>query len=373
MDPPLQALIAAVAAFLFISLLFGLLVVFCRHPPVPPRLHSLSSVTVAGAGAGAGEESTFFFDPSLSRVSLTELSAATKGFSPDAIIGDGSFGFVYKAVLPSSNDVVAVKRLSSDAAAFRGFREFRAEVETLGRIRHANLARLLAFSSSGPNDRLLIYEFLPQGSLDAWLHDPDHQIQLQILNPDPNPLPFPIRLVIAKGIARGIAFLHEECKPPIIHRDIKASNVLLEVDFNPKIADFGLARLVENSRSHVSTQVAGTMGYMAPEYKAGTTIATAKADVYSFGVLIVEVLTGRRPSWPVREEEEGKEVGLIAWARRKVEEGKGLEILDRRMEIQAGKMEEEVRGLLDVAYKCTDDSSRERPSMGKVVKLLDQI
>ncbi|OAY75346.1 Leucine-rich repeat receptor protein kinase EMS1 [Ananas comosus] len=379
MEAPLQALIAAAVSFVLISLLFALLLLFFSRPSKLRHGDALPLRSPAPAPPFPRRNPSFFadrdesasFDPSLDRISLPELAAATGGFSSDAIIGDGSFGFVYKAVLPSGT-AVAVKRLSADAAASQGFREFRAEMETLGRIRHPNLARILGFCASG-RDRLLIYEFLERGSLDSWLHYPD-------ADPDPDraaPLPWSARARAVRGVAAGLAFLHEGCEPPIIHRDIKASNVLLDADFGARIADFGLARLADESHSHVSTQAAGTMGYMAPEYRDGAVRATPRGDVYSFGMLVFEAATGRRPSWPVREDaaEGWTEVSMARWARTRVEQGRWKDILDPRMAIpgEIFDQEDEVKAFLDLAYRCTEECAPKRPSMGEAVAILDQI
>lgn len=362
MVAPVPILIAISATALMVIFLISFLTFLCsRHPK--SRLRSLTAPAPTlpvgrppSACVGADESASF--DPSLDHISLNELAAATKGFAADAIIGDGSFGFVYKGRL-SSGVIVAVKRHCADA--FHGIREFRAEMETVGCIRHPNLARILGYCVSGA-DLLLIYEFLERGSLDQWLHESD-TVSF--------PLPWPIRLRIIRGVASGLAFLHEKAQPRIIHRDIKSSNVLLDGDFVAKIADFGLARRVDASRTHVSTQVAGTMGYMPPEYKAGLTAATVAADVYSFGVLMVEVAAGERPNLP-RRREDGKEVNLVQWARRMVEEKRWMEVLDRKMD-KEGVIEPEVKGYLEVACRCTDENPRMRPTMGEVAFLLDQI
>lgn len=216
---------------------------------------------------------------------------------------------------------------------------------------------MLGFCISG-SDRILIYEFLDRGSLDQWIHEPD-----------PNPLSWPTRVKIIHGVAKGLAFLHDECNPCIIHRDIKASNVLLDSDFGARIADFGLARRVGSEMTHVSTQVAGTIGYMPPEYREGLTVATVKGDVYSFGILMYEVASGRRPNWPMTGED-GKEVWMVRWARGRTESGRGVEVLDPIMG-REGVREEEVKGFLDVAYKCTEESSKKRPRMREVVSMLE--
>ncbi|KAL8524368.1 hypothetical protein ACS0TY_014091 [Phlomoides rotata] len=260
------------------------------------------------------------FDPSLHHVSMQELVDVTRNFSPDQIIGDGSFGLVYKARL-NSGAIVAVKKLSPDA--FQGLREFRAEMETLGKIRHPNIVKILGYCATGL-DRVLIYEFIEKGSLDQWLYDTsseenDDSIELRF------PLSWDTRMKIIKGVANGLCFMHN-LDIPIIHRDIKASNILLDANFEVHIADFGLARRIEGAHSHVSTQVAGTMGYMPPEYLYGA-LASINGDVYSFGVLILEIVTGRRPSFPFSGED-GREVRLMDWIVKMVVEERYMEMVD---------------------------------------------
>lgn len=362
MEHILQALVAAAVSFSAIALLFLVVLFFCRthSPKLPPPFLSISFPNPSSSHLLPSSEHSFAFDPSLPHISLSDLAAATKNFSPDRILGDGGFGFVYKAIFPSGVPV-AVKRLSPDLAPFQGFREFRAEMDTLARIQHPNLARLLGYCIAG-FDRLLIYEFLSGGSLDQRLHDPDPDFF--------PPLTWSMRLRILRGVAAGLAFLHEGCRPSIIHRDIKASNVLLDGELVARIADFGLARLVDSSRSHVSTQeAAGTVGYIAPEYREGVTVVTAKGDIYSFGVLVMELVTGRRPSWPVKGGD-GGEMGLVKWTRGKFEKGREMEILDPLM----GKemvVEAEVKGVLGVAYRSTEERPSSRPSIGEVIELLD--
>ncbi|MQL76740.1 hypothetical protein Taro_009133 [Colocasia esculenta] len=359
MEAPLQALLFASVSFFVVSLLLGLFILYCRYSQA--HRSSALDLPVSNDEAPARRplnfpEGSASFDPSLVHISISELAAATGNFSPDCIIGDGSFGFVYKARLPDGT-TVAVKKLAPDA--YQGFREFRAEVETLGHIRHRNLVRIMGYCVSG-SDRLLIYEFMERGSLDQWLHD----------YPPRDPLPWRTRVRVVRGVAAGLAFLHGECKPRIIHRDIKASNVLLDGGFEARITDFGLARRVDSSRSHVSTVVAGTTGYMPPEYREGMVAATTKADVYSFGALMFEVAMRRRPNWPVVMQ--GKEEELVTWARWMVEQGKGAEILDGGMG-REGVREAEVEGFLEVACRCTCVRAKQRPDMEEVVSLLSQV
>ncbi|KAL5204406.1 hypothetical protein ABZP36_009277 [Zizania latifolia] len=380
MDVPVKALVVAVAGFVAISFPCMVIAFLCHRlsksrglllkphwplsssssaaagvlPVTAPSEHVSSSWSLYGYGV----------DSSLKMLSLDDLAAATGGFSPDNIIGDGSFGFVYRAVLPD-NTAVAVKRLSADHAAGLGAgnREFRAELEVLGKLSHPNLARLLGYCAAG-SDRLLVYELLERGSLDAWLH-----------GDGPDPLPWPARLRIAGGVAAALAFLHHGRDPPVLHRDIKASNVLLDEGFEAKLADFGLARIVSGgpAASDLSTQAAGTAGYMAPELQVGVG-ASVKADVYSFGVLMMEMVTGRRPSWPVKANVGGKEVEMLKWAREKVQMGFALEIADHRMTIEReGEEAEKMKAFLDVARRCTEESPKHRPYMEEVVAMLTKL
>uniref|UniRef100_A0A0E0MCV8 Protein kinase domain-containing protein n=1 Tax=Oryza punctata TaxID=4537 RepID=A0A0E0MCV8_ORYPU len=390
MDGVLQALVVAVAASA--AILFPCLAIafFChrRHctSGVKPHCRCLSSSWSAAAATlpvtapsrSCQRVSSWSFygdgdgDCSLKMLSLDDLAGATGGFSPDNIIGDGSFGFVYRAVLPDGARV-AVKRLSADhASGGEGNREFRAELEVLGGLSHPNLARLLGFCAAG-TDRLLVYELLERGSLDAWLYGEAAAAAAAAVQ-----LPWPARLRIARGVAAALAFLHHGNDPAILHRDIKASNVLLDEGFEAKLADFGLARIAAGgaAESHLSTQAAGTAGYMAPELRAGVG-ASAKADVYSFGVLLMEMVTGRRPSWPVKINMKGKEVEMLKWARDKVDKGQALEILDRQMGIQwegrESSDQDEMRAYLDVARRCTEENPKHRPSMEEVVEMLNKI
>lgn len=313
---------------------------------------------------------------------MAEIVSATKNFSADLIVGDGSFGLVYKAQL-SSGLTVAIKKLDPDA--FQGFREFRAEMETLGDLRHRNLVKILGYCVSGP-DRILIYEFIERGNLDIWLHDSSEVEESLRL-----PLSWATRNKIVKGVANGLAYLHG-LEKPIIHRDIKASNVLLDSEFEARIADFGLARTIDPSHSHVSTQVAGTMGYMPPEYKEGFTLATVKADVYSFGILMLEIATGKRPNLPTVFKgaaemglptvvdggvemglptvvNRGVEMGLVEWARKMVAQNREMEMVDVSIS-REGLVESNVKEYFRIACLCANELPRARPAMRDVVELL---
>jgi serine/threonine protein kinase len=364
MIKPLQAIIAAAASFFCCKVnkksgdqARGRGRVQARAQPKTPNTE-LSSIAVDDSAS---------FDPTL-RISIAELVNATKNFSADLIVGDGSFGLVYKAQL-SNGVTVAIKKLDPDA--FQGFREFRAEMDALRNLRHRNIVKILGYCVSGA-DRLLVYEYIEKGSLDQWLQDASSEndgMAAFFQGGVRKPLGWETRIKIAKGVANGLAYCHG-LEQPIIHRDIKASNVLLDSEFEAHIADFGLARSIDSSHSHVSTQVAGTMGYMPPEYKEGLTAATVKADVYSFGVLMLEIATGKRPNLPMVMD--GKHILLVEWAKRMVAQNRQMEMVDANI-WREGLVESHVKDYFDIAAKCTVEMSRERPGMAEVVELLDLI
>ncbi|XP_022134181.1 probable serine/threonine-protein kinase PBL15 [Momordica charantia] len=245
-------------------------------------------------------------------------------------------------------------------------------METLGKLRHPNIVKILGYCVSG-SDRLLIYEFVDRGSLDNCLYETSTSAEASADSdgffPSRLPLPWATRLKIIRGVAHGLSYLHG-LPQPIIHRDIKAGNVLLDSEFEAHIADFGLARMIETSNSHVSTQFAGTMGYMPPEYRDGVTVATVKADVYSFGILMFEVAMGRRPNLPMVLD--GREVGLIEWARNLVAQNRHMEMVDASISREE-LMEANVKEYFRIACLCTSEKSKERPPMYDVVELLDRL
>ncbi|KAK4773293.1 hypothetical protein SAY87_028312 [Trapa incisa] len=388
MEGSLQAVISAVGAFLVVSMIFTcILRIFhgrrrqrqCR-PAGNTREIRQGALEVAELRSIIADESTSF-DPSL-RVSMAELLSATKQFSSDLIIGDGGFGLVYKAQL-SSGVTVAIKKLSPDA--FQGFREFRAEMETLGKLQHPNIVKILGYCVSN-TDRILMYEFIEKGSLDVWLYEYDnaddggggHSSWPSLAFERFVPLSWATRLKIIRGVASGLAYLHDLHPKRIIHRDIKASNVLLDRNFEAHIADFGLARTIDASRTHISTQVAGTTGYMPPEFKAGLAFATVYSDVYSFGVLMFEVATGQRPNLPVKvqsgsgQDEWPTEMGLIEWVRRMVTMEKEMAMMDPII-CREGLDEAMVKEYIRIATLCTDEMPRRRPPMAQVLDLLGHV
>ncbi|WRX19322.1 Serine-threonine/tyrosine-protein kinase [Theobroma cacao] len=295
------------------------------------------------------------FEQPLLKLTLADILEGTNHFCKTNIIGDGGFGTVYKATLPSGK-TVAVKKLSQ--AKTQGHREFIAEMETLGKVKHQNLVPLLGYCSLG-EEKLLVYEYMVNGSLDLWLRNRSGALDA---------LDWSKRFKIAMGAARGLAFLHHGFIPHIIHRDIKASNILLSEDFEAKVADFGLARLISACETHVSTDIAGTFGYIPPEYgQSGR--STTKGDVYSFGVILLELVTGKEPTGPDFKEIEGG--NLVGWASKKIKKGQAADVLDA-MVLNADSKQMMLQAL-SIAAVCLSDNPANRPTMLHVLKLLKGI
>ncbi|XP_023755036.2 probable serine/threonine-protein kinase PBL26 [Lactuca sativa] len=228
-----------------------------------------------------------------------ELAAVTKNFRQDSLIGEGGFGRVYKGKLAKTGQEVAVKQL--DRNGLQGNREFLVEVLMLSLLHHPNLVNLIGYCADG-DQRLLVYEYMSAGSLE------DHLLDLPR---GKAPLPWYTRMKIALDAAKGLEYLHDKANPPVIYRDLKSSNILLDQDFNAKLSDFGLAKLGPvGDKTHVSSRVMGTYGYCAPEYQR-TGQLTVKSDVYSFGVVLLELITGKRAIDPTRKNEQQN---LVCWA-----------------------------------------------------------
>ncbi|XP_039022933.1 probable leucine-rich repeat receptor-like serine/threonine-protein kinase At3g14840 [Hibiscus syriacus] len=284
--------------------------------------------------------------------SLRQIKSATNNFDVANKIGEGGFGPVYKGIL-SDGTVIAVKQLS--AKSKQGNREFVNEIGMISALQHPHLVKLFGCCIEG-NQLLLIYEYMENNSLARALFGPQ-ECQLK--------LDWPTRRKICIGIARGLAYLHEESRLKIVHRDIKATNVLLDKNLNPKISDFGLAKLDEEDNTHISTRVAGTYGYMAPEY-AMRGYLTDKADVYSFGIVILEIVSGKsNTSYRPKEEP----LYLLDWVHVLKEEGNLLDLVDPR--IGSNYKKEEVMTMINVALLCTDANAAGRPAMSSVVSMLE--
>ncbi|KAF5780773.1 putative protein kinase RLK-Pelle-DLSV family [Helianthus annuus] len=283
--------------------------------------------------------------------SLRQIKTATHNFDPANKIGEGGFGPVYKGVLSDGSEI-AVKQLS--ARSKQGNREFVTEIGMISALQHPHLVKLYGCCIEG-KELLLVYEYLENNSLARALFGR----QDQKLNLD-----WATRKKICVGIARGLTYLHEESRLKIVHRDIKATNVLLDKDLNAKISDFGLAKLDEEENTHISTRIAGTIGYMAPEY-AMRGYLTDKADVYSFGVVALEIVSGKSNT-NYRPKEDF--VYLLDWAYVLQEQGNLLELVDPSL----GKYsKEEAMRMLNLALLCTNPSPTLRPPMSSVVKMLE--
>ncbi|XP_028755426.1 probable LRR receptor-like serine/threonine-protein kinase At1g53430 isoform X3 [Neltuma alba] len=284
--------------------------------------------------------------------SLKQIKDATNNFALENKIGEGGFGPVHKGIL-SNGVVIAVKQLSSKSK--QGNREFVNEIGMISALQHPNLVKLYGCCVE-ENQLLLIYEYMENNSLARALFGGQGQkIHLD----------WPTRMKICVGIARGLAYLHEESRLKIVHRDIKATNVLLDKDLNAKISDFGLAKLDEDENTHISTRIAGTIGYIAPEYAMRGHL-TEKADVYSFGVVALEIVSGKsNTSYRPKEEF----VYLLDWAYVLQEQGNLLELVDPSL--GSSYSLQEVTRMLELALLCTNPSPTLRPSMSSVVDMLE--
>ncbi|KAM1392363.1 hypothetical protein ACFX2I_019949 [Malus domestica] len=356
-------------------------------PPVSPNPPSSPGTTATGAIAGgvaAGAALLFaapaialaywrrrkpqdhFFDVpaeedpevhlgQLKRFSLRELQVATDTFSNKNILGRGGFGKVYKGRL-ADGTLVAVKRLKEERTQ-GGELQFQTEVEMISMAVHRNLLRLRGFCMT-PTERLLVYPFMFNGSVASCLRDrPEGQAALD----------WPIRQRIALGSARGLAYLHDHCDPKIIHRDVKAANILLDEEFEAVVGDFGLAKLMDYKDTHVTTAVRGTIGHIAPEYLS-TGKSSEKTDVFGYGVMLLELITGQR-AFDLARLANDDDVMLLDWV-------KGL-LKDRRLEtlvdadLNGNYVDDQVEQLIQVALLCTQGTPGERPKMSEVVRMLE--
>lgn len=284
-----------------------------------------------------------------------ELQRSTKGFKEK--LGAGGFGAVYRGIL-ANRTIVAVKQLEGIE---QGEKQFRMEVATISSTHHLNLVRLIGFCSEGRH-RLLVYEFMKNGSLDNFLFAAEEQSG-KLLN-------WEYRFNIALGTARGITYLHEECRDCIVHCDIKPENILLDENYNAKVSDFGLAKLInpKDHRYRTLTSVRGTRGYLAPEWLANLPI-TSKSDVYSYGMVLLEIVSGRR-NFEVSDETNRKKFSV--WAYEEFEKGNLQAIIDKRLVDQEINMEQVMRAI-QVSFWCIQEQPSQRPMMGKVVQMLEGI
>ncbi|KAJ8753912.1 hypothetical protein K2173_000166 [Erythroxylum novogranatense] len=282
------------------------------------------------------------------RFRYRDLYTATKGFKDSEIIGVGGFGAVYKAVMPTTGNEVAVKRITRNS--IQGIREFAAEIESLGRLRHKNLVNLQGWCKR-KNDLLLVYDYVPNGSLDRLLYNTRGHMVLR----------WDERFKIIRGIAAGLLYLHEEWEQVVIHRDIKPSNVLIDSEMNGRLGDFGLARLYDHGTLSHTTRVVGTIGYIAPELSR-TGKASTSSDVFAYGVLLLEVATGKRPvnTGPLE---------LMDWVLECQQKDRILDAVDPKLnEIF---VDEEMELVLRLGLFCSQQKPEDRPTMRQVTSYLD--
>ncbi|XVF55230.1 hypothetical protein PTKIN_Ptkin06aG0020100 [Pterospermum kingtungense] len=285
------------------------------------------------------------------RFKYKDLYIATKEFKDKELLGAGGFGRVYKGVLPTSKLEVAVKRVSHESR--QGMKEFVAEIVSIGRLRHRNLVQLLGYCRR-ENELLLVYDYMPNGSLDKYLYN-----QPEVT------LNWSQRFRVIKGVASGLLYLHEEWEQVVIHRDVKASNVLLDSELNGRLGDFGLARLYDHGKDPQTTHVVGTLGYMAPEHTR-TGKATPSTDVFAFGAFLLEVACGKRP---IEVQSPTEHVILVDWVYSCWSKGDIIEAMDPNL--GADYAAKEVELVLKLGLLCSHSESEARPTMRQVIQFLE--
>ncbi|XP_044469160.1 somatic embryogenesis receptor kinase 2-like isoform X2 [Mangifera indica] len=347
-----------------------------------PGKSSLTAAIAGGVAAGAAllfaapavgfaywrrrKPQEFFFDVpaeedpevhlgQLKRFSLRELQVATDTFSNKNILGRGGFGKVYKGRL-ADGALVAVKRLKEERTP-GGELQFQTEVEMISMAVHRNLLRLRGFCMT-PTERLLVYPYMANGSVASCLRERP---------PSEPPLDWSTRKRIAIGSARGLSYLHDHCDPKIIHRDVKAANILLDEEFEAVVGDFGLAKLMDYKDTHVTTAVRGTIGHIAPEYLS-TGKSSEKTDVFGYGIMLLELITGQR-AFDLARLANDDDVMLLDWVKGLLKEKKLDMLVDP--DLQNNYVETEVEQLIQVALLCTQSSPMDRPKMSEVVRMLE--
>ncbi|CAA7054330.1 unnamed protein product [Microthlaspi erraticum] len=329
-------IIAIVVVFTFINLLvfIGFIKLYARRR----RSYNMNYITDVGSAEYSDSAGQFML-----RFDLAMISMATDDFSCENKLGQGGFGTVHKGRLPNGQEI-AVKRLTKGSG--QGDTEFKNEVSLLTRLQHRNLVKLLGFCNE-KDEEILVYELVPNSSLDNFIFDEEKRSLLT----------WEVRFRIIEGIARGLLYLHEDSQLKIIHRDLKASNILLDAEMNPKVADFGTARLFDADETRAETKrIAGTRGYMAPEYLNRGQIS-AKSDVYSFGVILLEMISGER-----NNSFEGE--GLAAFAWKRWVEGKPETIIDPLL---VEDPRNEIIKLIQIGLLCVQENPAKRPSMSSVI------
>ncbi|GLT64173.1 hypothetical protein SLA2020_366810 [Shorea laevis] len=333
--------IAAVSGMLLVSY-------FIRRSRKNLKEETKKSGIIGQNSEGQGE------DMELPVLDLSTIARATNDFSPNNKIGEGGFGPVYKGVLVDGHEI-AVKRLSRISG--QGLNEFKNEVILIAKLQHRNLVRLLGWCIEG-EEKMLVYEYMPNKSLDYFILNLADQTRGEILD-------WPQRFQIICGIARGLLYLHQDSRLTIVHRDLKASNILLDSEMNPKISDFGLARTFRGDQTEGNTKrVIGTYGYMAPEYAFDGLFST-KSDIFSFGILLLEIVSGKKSRGLYHQD---FNLNLIGYAWRLWKEGRPLELVNACL--GESHSSSEVLRCIHVSLLCVQPRAEDRPSMSSVVLML---
>ncbi|KAG8085584.1 hypothetical protein GUJ93_ZPchr0010g11278 [Zizania palustris] len=351
------AIIGAVVGVVIVIIIGIIIVFFCLRKLPARKVKDEAENKWAKSITGTKTIKVSMFENPVSKMKLSDLMKATKEFSKENIIGTGRTGTMYRAVLPDGS-FLAVKRLHDSQHSES---QFTSEMKTLGQVRHRNLVPLLGFCIA-KRERLLVYKDMSKGSLYDQLNQEDKDSKMD----------WPLRLRIGIGSAKGLAYLHHTCNPRILHRNISSKCILLDEDYEPKISDFGLARLMNPIDTHLSTFVNGEfgdLGYVAPEY-ARTLVATPKGDVYSFGVVLLELITGERPT-QVSTAPENFRGSLAEWITYLSNNSLLQDAIDKSL-IGKGS-DSELMQFLKVACSCTISTPKERPTMFEVYQLLRAI
>nr|XP_029122661.1 cysteine-rich receptor-like protein kinase 10 isoform X2 [Elaeis guineensis] len=337
-------LIVAISVVAVLVVLFAICLCLRRRKVFRREQFEIALSVTGGDEEGFRSSESLLFD-------LGALRAATNNFSNANKLGEGGFGPVYKGTLRDGREI-AVKRLSGSSV--QGLVELRNELVLVAKLQHRNLVKLLGCCLE-EQERLLVYEYLPNTSLDKFLFDPIGRQQLD----------WGSRYKIIEGMGRGLLYLHVDSRLRIIHRDLKPGNILLDGDMNPKISDFGLAKLFSRDETHGNTsRIAGTYGYMAPEYAMHGHFST-KSDVFSYGVLVLEIVTGRRNSG---FQGSGNSIDLLGYVWQHWNEGMATQVIDRSLGNQY--QAREVLRCIQIGLLCVQEEPGERPSMASVILML---
>uniref|UniRef100_A0ACD5TLX1 Uncharacterized protein n=1 Tax=Avena sativa TaxID=4498 RepID=A0ACD5TLX1_AVESA len=351
------AIIGAIVGVVVVIIIVVIIVFVCLRKLPAKKAKDEEDNKWAKSIKGTKTIKVSMFENPISKMKLSDLMKATKEFSKKNIIGTGRTGTMYRAVLPDGS-FLAVKRLQDSQHSES---QFTSEMKTLGQVRHRNLVPLLGFCIA-KREKLLVYKHTPKGSLYDQLHEEGKDCKMD----------WPLRLRIGIGAAKGLAYLHHTCNPRILHRNISSKCILLDEDYEPRISDFGLARLMNPLDTHLSTFVNGEfgdIGYVAPEY-GSTLVATPKGDVYSFGVVLLELVTGERPT-QVSTAPDNFRGNLVEWITYLSNNAILQDSIDKSL---IGKdADNELMQFLKVACSCTVSTAKERPTMFEVYQLLRAI